>query len=261
MSFDTDGFFSHEMDGFRDSVKAEEPSKAWFAFALELNRAMHEVLHHLPVPQPEDKAALTLAALLIRTIQSYQAALILAEREMTGDARAVLRTAIEGVVTIHALAASPKFLDCLEGQNQANQRMLAKVVSEAPDLMCGYPRGDRERIGPLGREKRDKSKEINWGAVAAKYRLDVYPLLYRTLSIGGTHTNIDSVGRHLEKDADGHPVGLRGGPDGEGIVPVLRIATEVAFLAVEPFVKLAPTKCFAPRFQSLQDRWSALPGE
>ena len=28
MSFETEGFFSPEMDGFRDSVKAEEPSKA-----------------------------------------------------------------------------------------------------------------------------------------------------------------------------------------------------------------------------------------
>ena len=257
MSFEADGFLSPEIDNFRDAVNSESPSKEWFEFAGALNRACHEVLCQLSVPQTNNEPALVRAALLLRALQSYQAALVLAERGMTGDARAVLRTAVEGVIAIHALAASPAFLDRLEGQDQANQRVLAMVVSDEPALMAGYTPDERRQIEALSREKNDKPK-INW-CDEAKSCPGIYPLLYRLLSTGGTHTNLDTIGRHLEKDANGHPTGVRGGPDLEGIASVLRIATEVAFLAIEPFVKLAATDVLGERFQGLRDRRNALP--
>ena len=42
MSFEVDGYFSPEIDRFREAVRSAAPFKAWFDYALGLNRVGYE---------------------------------------------------------------------------------------------------------------------------------------------------------------------------------------------------------------------------
>jgi len=52
---------------------------------------------------------------------------------LVGDARSVLRSAVEGAIAIRALAVEPKFLDDLIEAHHVNQRKKARLVVGNPD--------------------------------------------------------------------------------------------------------------------------------
>ena len=89
MSFETDGFLSPEIERFRLYVRGHDPSKKWFELADDLNRLTLELLQKHQTPL-DDRQRFTFSGLFVRAHQSFQAALILIERGMIGDARAVL---------------------------------------------------------------------------------------------------------------------------------------------------------------------------
>jgi hypothetical protein len=46
MSFEQDGFFSPEVDEFRDAMRTTMPTKVWFDYAMDLNRIGLDLLRH-----------------------------------------------------------------------------------------------------------------------------------------------------------------------------------------------------------------------
>src|SRR6266852_7159998 len=120
MSFSTDGFLSPTMDRFRASLKNVAAYKAWFDFAEELNRFGLDMLLDRDVPR-HDNQRLTIAILFVRAHKSFQSSLLLAERGLIGDARVVLRSAVEGAIALNALANDAAFLDQLIEAHYYNQ--------------------------------------------------------------------------------------------------------------------------------------------
>jgi hypothetical protein len=109
MSFERDGFFSPELDQFRSAMRTTMPTKAWFDYALDLNRIGFDLLQNAATARSEN-ATFTMHGIFVRTHQSFQAALLLAERGLIGDTRTVLRSGFEGAIAIYALAADPAFV-------------------------------------------------------------------------------------------------------------------------------------------------------
>jgi hypothetical protein len=70
--------------------------------------------------------------LFVRAHQSFQAAILLIERGLIGDARTVLRSGVEGAIAICAIAADPSFVDQLIEAHHANQRKVARLLLETP---------------------------------------------------------------------------------------------------------------------------------
>jgi hypothetical protein len=135
MSFERDGFFSPEIEQFRRAMRTTAPAKPWFDYALDLNRIGFDLLKTVETFRGEN-ALFTMHGIFVRTHQSFQAALVLAEHGLIGDARTVLRSGFEGAIAICALAGDPSFVQRLIDAHHVNQRKFARLVLSNPQYLA-----------------------------------------------------------------------------------------------------------------------------
>ena len=86
MPFETEGFFSKEVEDFRRHVRTTEPLKAWFDDAATLVQLGFEILAPLETPL-SDERLMYLNTAFVRVHQGLQAVLLLAERGVIGATR------------------------------------------------------------------------------------------------------------------------------------------------------------------------------
>jgi hypothetical protein len=98
------GFLSPEIAPWIGRHRTE--NRAWFSLAMDLNSLAHQELLLLEAPL-EDNKALLAALLFARSLSSFQAAILLAERGMTQDARTITRSCFESVFCFGALRNDP----------------------------------------------------------------------------------------------------------------------------------------------------------
>jgi hypothetical protein len=84
----------------------------WLAFA-EQQRALGAELCKTISPRAKTNQELVIALLYARAYQSFQAALLLAQAGLMGDARATVRSGVESAVAIAATARDPSFVERL----------------------------------------------------------------------------------------------------------------------------------------------------
>jgi Family of unknown function (DUF5677) len=264
-SFETYGFLSDEIDGFRTIIKTQSPYKEWFDFAQELNLFGSEAIREHKFNQA-DTQQMTVTALFIRSHQSFQAAMILGERGMIGEARTILRTLVEGTIAQIALVADPGVIDQLVAayykhqlttcrellgdqkyRDQLSSEQIAKLQTTVTDLeaLKGVPGKD--------------PRSINWADMAKGHGAELYLLFYRPLSADGVHTTVDAVNRHLEADADLHITGLKGGPDLTEIVDIFSTACLTFIWALYSFEEMRGRE--GQKVQSYLQRFRELSGD
>ena len=205
--FETYGYLSDEIDGFRTVVRTKAPYKQWFDFAQELNLFGSEAIRAHKFDQ-SDTQQMTISALFIRTHQSLQAAMVLSERGMIADARTVLRTLVESAIAQIALAADAGVVDQLVAAHHKHQLTTCReLLADRKYLEQLLP----EQIAQLqttvaelellkGVPGKDP-RQINWADLAKTHCPELYLLLYRPLSADGVHTTVDAINRHLEAAA------------------------------------------------------------
>ena len=251
--------------GSRQPFERFHPYDVWFAFAEELNRLGQEILegHETPV---SDNRRLTTTVLFIRASQSFQAAIILAERGMLADARAVLRSAVEGAMALNALANDPTFDQKLIEAHLNFQRTTINVVLNEPDYRGQHSADEIEQMIRTVKDVKAREaaagyafKDIGWSTVAAKHCRDLYDLLYRPLSNDGTHTNVNAIHRFLEFDGP-KPTGLRFGPSTHDLVEVLKMACLMFLWAAEPFARVH-SQGFIPVISAKMAEFGTLPAD
>ncbi len=266
MSFEQDGFFSPELDQFRDAMRTTAPSKPWFDYALDLNRIGLDLLRQAKTSRT-DNAVFTMHGIFVRTHQSFQAALLLAERGLIGDARTVLRSGVEGAIAIHALAADPIFVQRLIEAHHINQRKIARLLLGNPQYLTTY---DAAQVAAMKRVVADvdamevapKSKlhDINWADVALKHCPDLYQLLYRSFSFDGTHATLTSLDRYVVTDTNMQITAFKAAPDGAGTVEVLSGACLLFMWAADPFAAAVNRPDITGRIKEQLKRFGTLPG-
>jgi hypothetical protein len=265
----TGWLFSPEIDEFRDAMRTTMPTKAWFDYAMDLNRIG---LDRQAQTLETEKAAFAMHAIFVRTHQSFQAALLLIERGLIGDARTVLRSGVEGAIAIAALGADPAFVDSLVEAYHYHQRKIARVLLDNPDYHAPY---GAEEIAVMQRVKDEidametvsgrKLQDVNWADVAGKHCRDLYHLLYRLFSNDGVHTTLSTLDRYVEVDGNMRITAFKAAPDGVGAAEVLSGACLLFFWAADPFANTvgrpdvsAQLKDQLARFGTMPD---AFPGE
>jgi hypothetical protein len=266
VSFEQDGFFSPELDQFRDAMRTTDPSKPWFDYALDLNRIGLDLLRQAKTVR-SDNALFTMHGIFVRTHQSYQAALLLAERGLIGDARTVLRSGIEGAIAIHALAADPTFVQRLIEAHHINQRKIARLLLNNPQYLA---RCSAAEIAAMQRVVADvdameaapnpKLRDINWADVALKYCPDLYQLLYRSFSSDGTHATLSSLDRYVITDINKEITAFKAVPDGEGVVEVLSAACLLFVWAADPLAAAVDRPDITAQIKEQLQRFGTLPG-
>lgn len=264
MSFDGDGFFSLEVEAFRRDVRENEPFKAWFDYALDLNRLGFGMLRGVKTSR-DDNRLITLNALFVRVHHSFQSALILAERGLITDARAVLRSGVESAIAINALAKDAGFVDQMIEAHHRSQRTLARtnlkrfvdVFSAEEKVSMNKAIADANAHRPAnGKELTD----IKWEQVADKYCPELYQLLYRDLSSDGTHATINVLKRFLVVDLSEQITAFKVAPDTEGLEETLKIATLVFTWSAIPYADLNGLSDETTAITERVQQFATLPG-
>jgi hypothetical protein len=266
-SFATLGFFSPEIDELRYAVRKSARCAPWFAFAEDLSRFALEILSGHQVPL-DDLQRFSISPLFVRAHESFQAAVILAERAMIGDARTVLRSAAEHAIALAAVAADPTFVDCLVAAHRKHQlttaRMLLADADGRPNLTADQVQKLEATVHEIEALKGQPGKEpraINWADVARQHCKDLYNLVYRPLSADGTHSTVDSMNRHFVADAQMNVAAVRVAPDVSDvaeIVDTLSFACLIFLWAADPFVGSFERGGDAARLQQFLARFREL---
>jgi hypothetical protein len=238
VTLERDGFFSSHAERLRLRTREIQPFKAWFDYALGLNRLGYEMLLSWDTLTTRDRIALN--ASFVRVHQSFQGVLILAERGLVSDARAVLRSAVECAIAIQALAKDASFFEQMIEAHHRTERTFAREFAAPPSAEKLAAIADANAYeASTGKEL----KGIKWEQVAKQYcpahlyRL-LYQVLYRDLSSDGTHATISSLERLLEVEVDGQITAIKVGPDTNGLVELLSHACLVFILSDEVCAKM-----------------------
>lgn len=243
MSFDKHGFLSPEISRFRASLRDVPTYKSWLEYAAGLNQFALEILDgHEPLRT--DNQRLMISVLFIRAHKSFQAAIILAEDGLVGDARTVIRRATEGAIALHALANDATFVTQLMDAHYLWQRKTANLILNNPDYTSVYEaaqiaqlQATVNQVGDMESARGSKLKDIIWANVAAKHCPSLYDTLYRLHSTDGTHTNVTAIHREVEFDYAGQISGIKVGPDTEGMVETVKSACMALLWALDPFTR------------------------
>jgi hypothetical protein len=266
MTFRIDGFLSSSMTGFTATLRQVPAYKQWFDFAEDLNRLGHDMLEGHET-FPTDNQLLVISALFIRAHQSFQAAILLIEKGMLADARAVLRSAVEGAIALNVLANDPTFIDRLIEAHLYNQRKIANVALATQDYRAKISSEQITQMEATIKNICDQETsagrvfgDIQWANAAAKHCRELYDLMYRSLSNDGTHTNVNAIHRFLEFHPSGELAALRVGPETTDMIDVFALACLTFLWAAEPFAQ-AHSLHFRERISEGRARFEKLPHE
>ncbi|NWG52863.1 MAG: hypothetical protein HXY28_04010 [Hydrogenophilaceae bacterium] len=247
-------------DRFREAVRDDENAKPWLVFADELARVGLALLHDIEVPT-YDGRKFAAAGIFARAHQSLQAAVIVIERGMVGDGRAILRTVVEAAIALNALANDENFGQRLASASHADSLKLTNMLLNKPDIRAEVSAEDialleatRDQLMAMPKEERSS---IIWDQVAQKHCPDLYDTLYRLLSMDGTHINAGSLARRFERNGEDFTM-MKVGPDVEGLVSALQAACAAFLHSIEPFVKLYPVSGYAEKVDVLVQRLKAM---
>jgi hypothetical protein len=265
-SFANLGFFSSEIDELRYAVRKSRHCQPWFALAEDLSRFALEILDSHQVSL-DDRQRLSISLLFVRAHQSFQAAVLLAERAMIGDARTALRSAAEHAIALIAVAADSTFLDRLVAAHRKHQLTTARILLGDADCRQSLTAEQLKSLEAMKRElealkgQPEEPRTINWADVAQQHCKDLYNLVYRPLSADGTHSTIDSMNRHVEADALMKITAVRVAPDVSDtteIIETVSLACLTLLCAADPFVRAFERGNDANRLQRYLARFREL---
>jgi hypothetical protein len=266
MSFEIDGFFSPEIDRFREAVRTTRPYKDWFDYALGLNRIGFDLMKRASVPLA-DHRLFTMNAHFVRTQKTFQGALLMAERGMVPNARILLRSGVESAIAINALAKDDSLVARMIAAHHLNQRKYARIVLENPDYRASYSADELaemqatvSEVDAIEAASGKKLAEINWADTAANLCPDLYNLLYRTLSSDGTHATVNSLNRFLDVDRSGQIKAFKVAPDCDGLVEALSATCLLFIWATEPFAATFARPDVSAELSSQIKLFAQLPG-
>jgi hypothetical protein len=211
MSIDEQGFLSPEIAAWIDKHRSE--NRAWFSLAMNLNLVAQQELLLLEVPT-EDHNALCAVLLFVRGLSSFQAAILLAERGMTQDARTITRSCFESVFCFGALLNDPSFLDKFEKGDVHGKKTFAKAVLEGSSRLEA---GDAEKVSEFLNDLKQSGENgarLNIEQAAKSAGLEaVYDAIYRGLSNDAAHPSLIALKRYCAVDENNEFKGLQFGPD------------------------------------------------
>lgn len=260
-AFTIDGFLGKNIP---DSIAVLRAAHAkWFALSEEINRLGMRMLH-AAAPTAKSNQQLTTLLMLTRALQSYQGAILLAERGMIADARTLVRNCAETAFAIGGIIDSPTFIDKLTNDYHKHRQGVANALLNDPDVGPALASEDRRKLEEVIVEIKAKYGEngpgkLSWEAVAVKVKMKgLYDLIYRGFSGDAAHATVIALDRHINTDANGVFESLAFGPDLRDLDKTLSGAITSLMHALEVLPKLFPNDDFDADFQARMADWKAL---
>jgi hypothetical protein len=110
MGFDDDGFLAADLAAWTTAIRKEYGK--WFQLTADVNRDAMKILASIE-PSLTKNQELTASLLFRRAVQSFQGAVLMAERGMIADALTLVRSCVETAIALGNVVINPKFVDLL----------------------------------------------------------------------------------------------------------------------------------------------------
>ncbi len=204
------GFLSEPFEDVRTAVRTKYAP--WHALLQQVNGLSVDTQHSLEI----DRHALShvLGAVLYgRTLASTQAAVLLLEHGLVSQARCLLRSSLETLFTLGAIAKKAALASEVLESHEADRRTIADRMKRWKDPEL------RKRVDAnISEEKLDellasKAKPLNNFFMAQEAGMeDWYLGLYSILSFPA-HNAISDLVRHIVRNSDGEIEALKNEPE------------------------------------------------
>jgi hypothetical protein len=233
-SLEESGFLSFQIHDYVEAIRSRHSES--FSVLASINRFAQELQYKLDV-KPDNVQSIVCGTLYARTLSTYQAAIIVAERGMIPQARMLLRCLLESLFSLVAISKSTelakKFINADERQRL---KMFNKVQSWKADNLREIAKQSttdvtKESIEQAIKEKNAKSISVEQMAIKAGLH-DWYLTAYAVFS-GSVHTSVRDLETHLVLDKDRNIISLTNEPSEEGLDRLLLTAAEAMLHALK----------------------------
>ncbi|MBZ0133452.1 MAG: DUF5677 domain-containing protein [Rhodocyclaceae bacterium] len=228
-----DGFLSEPFDQVVGLVR--ERYAAWRALLYRVNRLAVKTQHTLEIHN-ESNVERYSGVLFARILATVQAAAILLERGLVSQSQILLRSALEAIFQIGAIARDRSIVDKLIEAHAAEQRRVASNVLRWKDPGLRQVAEEKLASEILQPFLNSDASALSAAILAEKAGLeDWYRSLYMVLS-WPTHSSAIDLDRHVVLGPDGEPSEFRNEPEIEDQEPTWACAIELllkSMLALE----------------------------
>lgn len=229
------GFLSDAVEDVRTEVLARYAP--WRQLLLRANAHAVDLQHLADINsmQPRDLLA---AAHFARLLASVQASVIVLERGMISQSKALLRMALESLFALEALHLKPEIAADLARTHEVDKRVVADRMLrwKSPELRAAVSASISD--DELKSLSSSKAREVKTFELARDADMtDWYLSLYAVLSFP-VHGAVSDLTAHLETDSDGNIVALKNEPEVDGQEPPWAYASEIIIKATESFASV-----------------------
>lgn len=204
------GFLSEPFDDVRANVRSTY--EAFHSLLHHVNRESVELQHSIEI-HTENNREVYAATLFARTLSSSQATVVLLEHGLVPQARTVLRSGLETLFALIAIAEKPELVKRLIDSHGAEQRRAAKNITlwKHPDLKAiAETQNAKESFQMLLTSPESKISTFELAEAAGLE--DWYRSIYMTLSWSAHGATID-LDRHIVQNEDGQMIEFRNEPE------------------------------------------------
>lgn len=233
MPLASDGYLSPDVGGWIAKHRAEH--EEWFALADRLNRVCQRAMLAAQVPDGDNRALLVIL-FFVRGLSSYQGAVLMIERGMSSEALTLARSCLESSFYLAAVSNDQSFVDRLISSDTAHKRKVANWLTSPAAAVTELSADQLDKLrGFLDQVKAapPKAQPITIKAAADTAGLsDIYETVYRDLSDRAAHPSLNALLRHISLDKHGNAVGLRFGPEADGVADTILAMATAMFYAI-----------------------------
>jgi len=237
---------------------SDETNNNWRAFAREVVQLSTELCDALP-SDVTDNQHLTIALLYARSRQSFLSALALAELGFNGDARTVVRSAVESTIAIAATAKDASFTTRLIEADMERRLKWSRATLSDPELEQGMSSDELDRLrANVATIEPTKPKGINWSDAARDSGTKVlYHLHYRPMS-WHAHVGVESLNSYAVLDGNEEIAGVRFDGNMSGYADTVSAACDVLFWASMVTAESFDFVEVVQRIRALHQRYSEM---
>ena len=238
--------------------------KPWFDLAEDVSHFGLKWLHKVVAPNIKTSQQFIVGTTLLRALQTYQAAIILAERGIQTDARALARIVCETAIAAGAAAADDAFVERLAADHYKHIRNAANALLADTMAASELSEEQRQKVETALKNVKQRYGEngpaaINWEAEARRCGMQgLYLMVYRMSSGDSLHATASSLDQHVLANEQGDIMHLLFGPQFIGSERTLSAAITSILHALSVVPKLFPVS--EAEIDQLVKRYRALTG-
>jgi hypothetical protein len=260
MTFQKDGFLSSDLHIFISHSRNQ--FGAWFELIDALNKDIFPVLLNVK-PRTDNKQQFTAALLFSRTAQSFQAAILLAERGLISESRTLVRSCLETAIVLAMVAKDGDFVEKIVEAHNKHYLSLINAMSADQKVMSALPPDTAEQFRKIKEDITSRypsgPRDYNLEAVAIKVGLgSLYTAIFRSTSGDAAHATIGAMLQHTWQDEAGEIEDLRFEPTTTDLDVTLSNAVSCLLHALEPMYKIFLVLEFKTIFNVYMAKWRAL---